>query len=766
MSWTLLLALVLVLGLSCLLRLVRQAELARMAARLAERELAVREGSATPQLQHPVVDLSRCLGCATCVAVCPEQGVLDLVHGQAMVVDGGRCAGVSACERECPVGAITVTLSDLDRRRDVPVLGASLEAHGVPGLYLAGEVTAHALIRTAVEHGTRVAREVSERRGTRAGGPADTAGASVGPAARSPDAERVHDLCIVGAGPAGLACALEARRLGLDALLLEQEEVPGGAVARYPRKKLVLTQPVDLPLHGRLSRRSYEKEELIALWERLIDEHALPLRCGEQFQGLDRLDGGAAGQGGFVVRTSRGRHRARQVCLALGRRGTRNRLGVPGEVLPKVAYDLLDAQGHQGRRVLVVGGGDSAVETALALAEQPGNTVTLSYRRGAFSRLRGRNAERLGQALAAGRLVTLLHSTLTAIRPEAVELRVDGAQGGRTLELANDEVFVMAGGQPPFPLLAAAGVSFDPALRPRVEAPVEQGSGLTRALLVAFGLALLTLLWAAWHADYYLLPRELRPTSDKHLLLRSSEGLGLLLGGLATLLIGVNLLYLVRRALPMAARLGSLRAWMSSHVTTGILALLCTLLHAGMQPRDTVGGHAFWALALLLVTGAVGRYFYAWVPRAANGRELELSEVRLRLGLMDEAWDQGQRRFREEARLRVLALAGETQWRSGFFARLLALAGVQRRLRAALTDLRRLGREQGVPRERIDETLQLARQAHRAALMASHLEDLRALLGTWRFLHRWLALLMLLLAGLHVVMALMYGSFEFDGGLT
>jgi thioredoxin reductase/Pyruvate/2-oxoacid:ferredoxin oxidoreductase delta subunit len=734
-------ALVCALGLATFALISRRKELAVMERAVRERDRAVRRGSEQAQLAHPVVDLSRCLGCGTCVAACPEEGVLEPVHGQAMVVNAARCMGHSACERECPVGAITVTIANLESRRDVPVLTEGLEAVGSPGLFLAGEVTAHALIKTAIEHGTRVAGEVARR----AHGNGHDRG--------------VLDLCIVGAGPAGLACSLEAKRNGLSFVTLDQEAGTGGTVAKYPRHKLVLTEPVELPIYGRLAQTSYTKEELVSLWQSIAAEQELPIRGGEVFAGLEQ-----AADGAYLVHTQSGAYAARHVCLALGRRGTPRRLEVPGEELPKVAYSLLDANSYRQRRILVVGGGDSAVETAVGLAEQPGNQVTLSYRKEGFFRIRSRTEQRLNQALARNRLSVLFQSEVSAIGPEAVELQV---AGNREVTLPNDDVFVMAGGVTPFELLASSGVSFDPALREPPAPIFEQGTGLARAIAIGFALSLATLLWALWHADYYLLPAEARPAHAKHVDLRPGMGFGLWAGVVAVIMIGVNLLYLVRRAakpLFPVYRRGSLQAWMTSHVATGIGAFLCALLHSAMAPRDTNGGNALWALAFLLVTGAIGRYFYSYVPRAANGRELELDEAKRRLAGLSDRWDPAQRDFGRRARDEVLALIHSKQWKASFAGRVWALVGGQRDLRRVLTRLAGRGREEGVPEAGVRETVQLARSAHRLALSCAHYEDLRAVAGTWRYLHRWVAVLMVVLIVMHVFFALAYGAFFADGG--
>ena len=783
MEFAVLVVLTALLGAALFGVLAKQRERAREHTTLNARRRAEAVGAAKAELQHPVVDLSRCLGCGACVRACPEEGVLALLHGQAVVVRGAGCVGTASCARECPTGAITVALGDLGTRRDVPVLGEGLEAVGQPGLFLAGEVTAHALVKTAVDHGVLVAEEVAnrvERDGRR--------GADV------------LDLVIVGAGPGGLAAALAAKRAGLTFVVLERERDLGGTVARYPRKKLVATQPIDLPLHGRLPQRTYAKEELVDLWRGLAREHALPIELDTQFQGVER-----GADGVFDVRTDRGVRRATHVCLAIGRRGAPRRLEVPGEELTKVAYSLLDADAYEGRRILVVGGGDSAVEAAMGLTARGANEVTLSYRRGDFFRLKPSNEERIKEAAASGRVRVLMNSEVVAIEEGRVRIAVaqsappslvPGGPGrsaapgtpshtsstvfGNTraataapqtttaareeIAIANDDVFVMAGGTPPLAMLEAAGVSFDPALRPAPPVLGEQGNGLVRALAAGFALCVVALVFALWHRDYYTLPAFERAAHPKHDALRPGLGLGLWFGVASIALVFANLAYVLRRGARVMQRFGSLANWMSVHVATGVLALLTALVHSGLQAGDTVGGHALWALIALFATGAIGRYLYAYVPRAANGRELENAELRGRITRVAEGFERVHPVLAALVRDETLALVEERQWRTSLPARLLALVGAETGLRRLLARVRHEGLRAGLSRDQIDELQALTRSAHRSALATAHLEDLRGLMASWRWLHRWGAVLLLVLVGLHVAYALAYGAHLFDGG--
>jgi len=387
-----------------------------------------------PAAQFPYIDSLRCIGCGTCVRACPED-VLGIVGGTAVVIQGIRCVGHARCEEVCPVGAIEVGLGDIKGRDDLPVLGPFQES-SVPGIFIAGELSGMALISRAVSQGSAVVEGVVNR-------------LSATPR-RAPASQDEFDLVVVGAGPAGISTALAAKRHGLKCVVLDQAAQLGGTVLHFPRRKLVLTQPVDFPLGGRLDREEYSKEDLLEIFQRLLHANVLDVRFGE------RVDGIAPTSAGFEVRASARSYRTRMVVLALGRRGSPRKLGVDGEEQSKVMYQLRDAESYRGQKILVVGGGDSAVEAAIGLARQPGNEVTVSYRKEAFLRIKKKNLEASEGLIRRGKLRPLFGSQVTTILPREVELETPA--GPMTLE--NDVVFVMIGGDPPFPLLRQIGIRF------------------------------------------------------------------------------------------------------------------------------------------------------------------------------------------------------------------------------------------------------------------------------------------------------------------
>ncbi len=388
--------------------------------------------SAGPRAQHPHIDNARCIGCGTCTEVCPEGDVLAVFGGKAVIVNPHKCIGHSVCAEACPVGAITMVLAHPSMSADMPFLTPEYET-SVRNLFIVGELGGLALIKNAVNQGRQCVDTIAQR--LRATG-----------SARS--APGVYDVLIVGAGPGGISASLRAIENQLDYVTVEQDEV-GGTVAKYPRQKLVLTSPVEFPIYGKFKKTELSKENLLAFWQTVLRRADFKARTGEKVEDIEKEADGI-----FTVATSKNRYRAHAVVLALGRGGTPRKLGVKGEELPKVMYRLIETEAYTNRRILVVGGGDSAVEAAMGLAHQTGNQVTLSYRKEAFSRIKERNAQRIQECLRKGKVRVLFNSAPVEIKPESVVLNVSG----HVQEIPNDYVWIFAGGTPPTDFLKKIGV--------------------------------------------------------------------------------------------------------------------------------------------------------------------------------------------------------------------------------------------------------------------------------------------------------------------
>ena len=392
---------------------------------------ATESGLTEPPSLHPVIDTDRCIGCNSCALACPEGNVLGVVDEKATLIDPTRCIGHGACAAACPVDAIQLVFGTEKRGMDIPWVSPEFQTN-VPGIYIAGELGGMGLIRNAVTQGREAVENIA------ASLPADPA---------APDE---LDLFIVGAGPAGIAASLGATKAGLRFKTAEQDSL-GGTVAHYPRGKVVMTAPVELPLYGTMDFRSVTKEELIGLWTQVIDETGVEIGYDERVLSID------ATETGFAIETSAGSYRAKNVLLAIGRRGSPRKLGVPGEDGTNVLYRLKDAEDHIGKRVLVVGGGDSALEAAIAMAETQRIEVTLSYRGEAFTRARKQNRDRISELAAGGQIDLMLGSEVKEIAEKVSIMRFDGVEEA----LPNDVVIICAGGVLPIPLLEKLGVEIE-----------------------------------------------------------------------------------------------------------------------------------------------------------------------------------------------------------------------------------------------------------------------------------------------------------------
>jgi len=387
-------------------------------------------GIGAPRAQYPMVNNAFCIGCGSCVDACPEHDVLGIVFGKAAVINGDRCVGHGFCEQVCPVGALKVGLGDIKKRDDIPIMNEFNETI-VPGLFIAGELGGISLIRNAVSQGRMVVNRIAELK--KSSGLADAD----------------YDVAIIGCGPAGLTASLTAQENNLSYIAFDQQD-PGGTILQYPRRKLVMTQPVEIPLYGRLEQNEYSKEHLLEIWEDIIQSQKLNIRPQAKLENVSR-DGS-----GFSVAAGGETVSARYVVLAMGRRGTPRKLGTPGEEMPKVMYQLVDAQSYKNLNLLVVGGGDSAAEAAIGLAHQPGNTVYLSYRKPKLFRIKKKNEDRINELFKSGDIKPLFNSSVAEIRGKSVLINIDN----KTTEIPNDYVFIFAGGIPPFDILKSMGIAF------------------------------------------------------------------------------------------------------------------------------------------------------------------------------------------------------------------------------------------------------------------------------------------------------------------
>jgi len=390
-------------------------------------------GEAVPASLHPQIDPGRCIQSGACIAGCPEKGVIGLVGGRAHLINPLACIGHGTCEKACPVGAIELVYGTRTRGLELPRIGPDFQTNQ-PGIYIVGELSGMGLIRNAVKQGAEAAQNIAE-------------GSGGEPGRRGLNG--AYDAIVVGAGPAGISATLGLLAANLRVLMVERE-LFGGTIMHYPRAKVVMTGELELPVYGRVRQKIMSKEELVSIWNDIFEKVKPPLVTEELVERLAR-----DADGMWVIHTSKGTHRAANVILALGMRGAPAKLGVAGEDDKKVSYRLLEPDPFADQHVLVVGGGNAAVESALALSDFGRcKSVSISYRRDKFARCRAENRRRIDEAIANKKVCFLPNTQVSRIYSGGITLRGNG----RERDLANDAVIVQIGGTPPTSILKSFGV--------------------------------------------------------------------------------------------------------------------------------------------------------------------------------------------------------------------------------------------------------------------------------------------------------------------
>ena len=389
-------------------------------------EKAKVEGLFEPVSLHPHIDLGSCIQSGACVEACPEKDILGIMYGSGTLINASNCVGHGACFHACPTEAISLVIGTEKRGVDLPHVNEKYETN-VEGIYIAGELGGMGLIKNSVEQGQQAVENIVKSGMSKNG------------------AE--YDLVIVGAGPAGIAASLNAKKHGLKFLTLEQDTL-GGTVYNFPRSKIVMTAPMNLPLYGKVKLYDTSKGELLKIWNDALGKNNISIREKTKVESI-RPEGNH-----FVVNSNKGDELTTQsVLIAIGRRGSPRKLGVPGELSEKVAYRLLEPERISNKKIIVVGGGDSAVEAAMSLAEQ--NEVTISYRKDAFSRIKPKNRARLNYYTGMNKLEVIYNSNLAIIEKSKVKIKLGD---GTISELENDLVYIFAGGELPTRFLQNAGV--------------------------------------------------------------------------------------------------------------------------------------------------------------------------------------------------------------------------------------------------------------------------------------------------------------------
>jgi thioredoxin reductase (NADPH) len=388
-------------------------------------EKAKEEGIHEPVSLYPFIDPNICIGGAACVSACPEKDIIGIVNGKGELINASNCVGHGACFHACPVEAISLKIGTEKRGVDLPHVNQNFETN-IKGIFIAGELGGMGLIKNSVEQGKQAILNINQQ--------------------LDKQHKAEFDVIIVGAGPAGISASLQAKKMGLKFKTLEQDSL-GGTVYNFPRAKVVMTSPMDLPGYGKVKLFETSKTELLELWQKVISENQIVIQENTKVEEIKK-DGNS-----FKVVTNHGEEfEGNKVLLAIGRRGSPRKLNTDGEEKEKVAYRLLEPELISGKNVLVVGGGDSAIENALLLASE--NNVTLSYRSENFNRLKPKNLVKIKDAIEQDLVKVEFNTAVAHIEESEVVLVRDNI----SFRIPNDLVYIFAGGELPTQFLKKSGI--------------------------------------------------------------------------------------------------------------------------------------------------------------------------------------------------------------------------------------------------------------------------------------------------------------------
>ena len=699
-------------------------------------------GRRDPPTLHPVIDPDICIGSLSCLQVCPEGDILGVVDNKAELINPSACIGHGKCALECPVNAISLVFGTHQRGQDLPEVDEYFETSRA-GVHIVGELGGMGLIKNAFTQGLQVAEHLGvrmEKAGNRA---------------------QMVDVAIVGAGPAGIATAMGLKQAGLSFRVLEQEAF-GGAIAQYPRQKVVMSEKVDLPFVGRFGKSLISKEELIEGLEHAVKKANFNIEQGVKVTGL------AGDDGAFTLETSKGPVSARKVVLAVGRRGSPRKMGVPGEELEKVSYRLIDPQQYENCKVLVVGGGDSALEAAIMLAEESNAEVSLSYRNAELGRCRERNKAKFKELVARKAIRPLMPSNVVRVNPKDVVME----SGGKQATLPNDFIIVCIGGELPAEFLGKVGVGMQrlfgsaPGAYNQDEVSkvrARKGSAKDEAerryrrrlatVLTVIGVATLALLiWVG--GDYYGLSKTERLHHPGHAFLKPSGPWGHGVGIVATLVMMSNFLYALRKRWGRLKGTGSIRGWLTFHQFVGFVSPMVIAFHAAFQSNNVLATATAVSLAVVVLTGVVGRFIFGLVP-TNDGTVLKLEEVMAR-------WERMKARIRilvadstdsAQVKLFLDRVTQRPEEGGSMLGMILGRPLKVARMRRSLARLRPVFRGEGAFDDFQDAYLHL----EKLQVQVGFFQGLKRLLASWRIFHVVLAGGLVVMIAAHIGVSLFLG---------